>query len=77
MISIITTLKRAIKHLFPNNTFERGWKEAENCIRKGYPVSVLRSQACGDIAPDSFTKGWKARCDANLINISATAQEGE
>jgi hypothetical protein len=58
------SIKRHVRAWIPAQTYERGYRCADECIRQGESATVLRGQACGDLHPCAFTKGWKARCDA-------------
>jgi hypothetical protein len=59
-------LKTLTGRIWPKQTFERGWNCADKCILAGEDPAVLRGQACSDLNPDDFTKGWKERCDVSI-----------
>uniref|UniRef100_A0A6M3LPS0 Uncharacterized protein n=1 Tax=viral metagenome TaxID=1070528 RepID=A0A6M3LPS0_9ZZZZ len=42
--------------------FGEGWREANACIANGEDAMKLFFQACNDLEPNPFTRGWKARC---------------
>ena len=64
MRAIASQVNRLVRRWFPDQTYERGWRCADNAIKSGEDPKTLRGQACVDPHPDAFTKGWKARCDA-------------
>ena len=64
MSGLRTVIQRLVRRWFPAQTYERGWGCADKCIINGGAPSELRGQACVDLHPDPFTRGWKARCDA-------------
>ena len=64
MSGFFVAVQRLIRRWFPRQTYERGWQCADEAIKCGASQKALRGQACSDLHPDAFTKGWKARCDA-------------
>ena len=64
MSGFFVAVQRLVRCWFPEQTYERGWQCADDAIKGGASPKTLRGQACVDLHPDAFTKGWKARCDA-------------
>ncbi|MBD3262452.1 MAG: hypothetical protein GF334_12440 [Candidatus Altiarchaeales archaeon] len=64
MSGLFVVVQRFVRRWFPEQTYERGWKSADDAIKLGEDATALRGQACVDPHPDAFTKGWKDRCDA-------------
>ena len=64
MSGLKIVLNRLVRRWFPEQTYVRGWDRADEAIKAGGEAKTLRGQACADLYPNAFTKGWKARCDA-------------
>ena len=45
------------------NTWNKGYTDATDCLNRGEKPMELLNQARGDLMPDQYTKGWKQACE--------------